>query len=641
MRTLGMAWLLMLVPVVASAQEDELRQVAGILDYIGSDYAGAVDGAGNVVSELEYREQFSLAEDAVALAQRGGAPADGEVVRGLRELVPLLERKALPAEVLAHCRAIKRTMVEQHDLTLEPAAAPDAARASELYFARGCNTCHGDDGGADTEQARTLDPRPANFLDADRVAGVSPYRAFYAITWGVQGTGMTGYAELSEEDRWSLAFWLLSLRHRDRDPNEGQALVAGAGSSVPAEPRALSQLTDDDLRGTLADLVAPDDVEPALAYLRASAPFQAREASGDFGLAREKLREGVRAYRAGRPDDARSLFVSAYLDGFEPQEPSLRARDGALVDAIEKGMLELRERASAGAPSSEIERRASELAGMLDRAEATESSATTAFIGSAAISLREGFEAVLLITALLALVRRKGQASDARWVHAGWIAAIPAGVITWLAVGHVLGGLSRELAEGVVALAAAVVLLGVTHWIVGQATARGFMGAVGKRLAHAASGRGAKWGVLLLAFVAVYREAFEVVLFYQAMLLDAAGHAWVVLAGALVGLAVLAALALGLSRIGKRLEPRPFMLASSAVLALLALVLVGKGVRSMQEAGVVTASSVSVPDLPVIGLYGTVEGLAAQGTLLAALALTALWPWLESRRDQANVSPAE
>ena len=628
-----------LSPSVTSAQ-DELRQVAGILDYIGSDYAGAVDANGQVVNDLEYREQFSLAADAKRLARAAGLGDHDPVIRGLADLETMLGAKVPAAEVLAHCRAIKRAMVETHDLVLAPRRAPDPARASELYFASGCNTCHGDDGSADTPQARELDPPPANFIDPDRVAGVSPYRAFYAISFGVEGTGMTAYEALSEEDRWSLAFWVLSLRHRDVDPNAGQEAVE-SGDAIDASVASLSQLTEDDLREALGEALEPDEVEPAIAYLRAVAPFDAGTAAGDFGLAREQLRDGVAAYRAGRTDEARSKFVSAYLDGFEPHEPALRARDSALVDDIEKAMLALREQASAGAAPSEIERRAGELAGLLDRAEVTEGSATTAFIGSAAISLREGFEAVLLITALLALVRRRGAPSDAKWVHAGWIAALPAGLITWLAAGHVLGGLQRELAEGIVALAAAFVLLGVTHWIVGQATARGFMGAVGKRLEGAVSSRGAKWGVLGLAFVAVYREAFEVVLFYQAMLLDASGDAWVVLLGAVTGLVVLAALALGLKRVGQRLKPRPFMLASSAVLAALAVMLVGKGVRAMQEAGVMSATDVGLPDVPVLGVYGTAQGLLAQGALVILLAASAVWPWLRARRENAGPAPAE
>ncbi len=642
-RVLASLLVILLTASAAAAQQGDraaaLRQVAGILDYVGSDYAGAVDAEGRVVSELEYREQLALTADALALARDAGLAGSDPVVRGLEELTGLLERKAPPAEVLAHCRTIRRALVEQHDLVLEPASVPDPARARALYFAEGCDGCHGDDGGADTEQAQSLDPPPADFLDPERVAGVSPHRAFYAISFGVSGTGMPGYEHLSDEDRWSLAFWVLSLRHGESDASEGRELLDAKPLDTSA--RALSGLTDDDLRAELADLLSPGEVDAALAFLRAEAPFGAPAPEGGFTLARERLGQGLDAYRAGDADRARSLFISAYLDGFEPQEPALRARDADLVLEIEKAMLKLREDASAGAPVPDVERQAAAVARLFDEAEGTEASPVASFVGSAAISLREGFEAVLLVTALLALVRRRGAPGDARWVHAGWLAALPAGLVTWLAAGRVLGGLERELAEGIIALLAAVVLLGVTHWIVGQATARGFMSAVGKKLERAAQGRGAKWGVFLLAFVAVYREAFEVVLFYRALLLDAQGHGSVVVLGAAAGLAVLGVVALGLKRLGQRLAPRPFMLASSAVLALLALMLAGKGVRALQEAGVLATTAVPFPEVPALGLFGTAQGLAAQGVLLFLLAASAVVPWVRSRRQAHGASAAE
>ena len=639
---------LLLVALAASpaaaqhAERTELRQVAGILDYIGSDYAGAVSPDGEVVNELEYREQFALTEDAVELAKTAGLGDDDPVVQGLRALVPMLERRDPPPTVLSHTREIKRTMIREHDLVLEPGGAPDPARAQELYFAHGCQTCHGDDGGADTPQARELDPPPADFLDPERVAGVSPHRAYYAISYGVDGTGMTAYDQLSEEERWSLAFWVLSLRHRESDPSVGQRLLEARGGGFDASARSLSHMTDDDLREAMgARFDDPEQAAAAVTFLRASAPFR-QGGAGDFEVARERLAEGLSAYRDGKASDARTLFISAYLDGFEPQEAGLRARDADLVNEIEREMLALRESVSDGAPVDEVERRVATVSGLLDRADGGEASVATSFVGSAAISLREGFEAVLLVAALLALVRRRGGASQAKWVHAGWLAALPAGFLTWLVAGEILGGLERELAEGVVALAAAVVLLGVTHWIVGQATSRKFMGAVADKIGQAASGRGARWGVFFLAFIAVYREAFEVVLFYKAMLLDAGGHGWVVVAGAATGLTVLAILALLLKRVGQRLKPRPFMLASGAVLALLAVVLVGKGVRALQEAGVVGTSVVGIPDVPTIGLFGSVQGLAAQGVLIVLLLGSVAWPWLRARReDRSSPSPAE
>jgi high-affinity iron transporter len=252
-----------------------------------------------------------------------------------------------------------------------------------------------------------------------------------------------------------------------------------------------------------------------------------------------------------------------------------------------------------------------------------------------AIALREGFEAALLIAALLGLVRKRGVPEHARWIHAGWLSAVAAGVVTWLAVGELIGGLERELAEGIVALAAAVVLLGVTHWILGQASAQRFMGALSKNVG-ARLGEGAAWAAFGLAFVAAYREAFEVVLFYRALLLDAGSDVTRVLLGAAAGVGVLVALVLAFKQVGKKIPPRPFMLASSGILAVLAVMLVGKGVRALQEAAVVPITAVAVPDVPLLGVFGTAQTLAAQGALAALLVASAVWPWLRARRAGAG-----
>ena len=82
----------------------------------------------------------------------------------------------------------------------------------------------------------------------------------------------------------------------------------------------------------------------------------------------------------------------------------------------------------------------------------------------------------------------------------------------------------RELAEAIASLLAAVVLLGVTHWLLGQLTAKRFMGFVARRMGDAVN-RSAAFGILGLSFIAAYREAFEIVLFFKALLLDAGEHA--------------------------------------------------------------------------------------------------------------------
>jgi high-affinity iron transporter len=620
---------------------DTLRQVAGILDYIGGDYRGAVGPDGSVRSPAEYAEQRALAGDAAALTAQAGLSADDPLRIRLSELTRALNERRDPGQVEQLCRRARESIVEAHQVDLAPRSTPSWQQAEQQYKAQGCNVCHGDDGGAHTPTAAALDPKPANFLDAERVAAVSPHRAFHAISFGVPGTGMRAYTALSDAERWSLAFYVLALRHLTADAASGRQAFEAAGKPSAADARGLSALTEEDLTRQLSTIADPQAHANALAYLRSDAPFSRAQNTG-LARAYQQLDAGLLAYERGDKEQARRLFISAYLDGVEPHEAALRARDAQLVTEIESAMLKLRTLAAEGATEAPLVAAVGHARALLDRANSVGSNASTALVGALTITLREGVEIVLLVAALLGLVRKRGHPELAKYVHAGWMLAVPAGLATFYAAESVLSGMQRELAEGLASVLAAFVLLGVTHWLLGQLSARRWVGFLASRIGSAASGQRAALGVLSLAFLAAYREAFEIVLFFQALALDAAGHVREVWLGAALGMLLLGAAAFALLRVGQRLKPAPFMLASSICLAVLSFVLVGKGVRALQAAAVVPITHLGLPELPALGVYATIEGLVAQGLLLGLLLASALLPLHRARRERSQSAlPAE
>ena len=632
-----------LVPAAARAQsakdpEETLRQVAGILDYIAGDYRGAIGPEGSIRNPSEYAEQRALAGDASALAAQAGLGDEDPLRTRLSELTNALQERLDSAQVEQLCRRARETIVAVHHIDLAPTSPPSWPLAERLFKTQGCDVCHGVDGAANTAAAATLNPRPANFLDPERVAAVSAHRAFHAISFGVPGTGMRAYTALSDAERWSLAFYVLALRHLSADAASGRRAFELAGKPTPVDARGLSALTEEELSAQLAKIAQPRARANALAYLRTQAPF-ARNQNTGLTRAYEQLEAGLTAYRRGDREGARRLFISAYLDGVEPHEAALRARDSQLVAEIERAMLELRTLAANAAGTARVSAAVGHARALLDRADDSESSANTALVGAITITLREGVEIVLLVAALLGLVRKRGHPELAKYVHAGWLLAVPAGLLTFFAADSVLSGMQREFAEGLASLLAALVLLGVTHWLFGQLGAKRWVGFLATRISNVASGQRAALGVLALAFLAAYREAFEIVLFFQALALDAAGNAREVWLGAALGLVLLAAVAFALLRVGQRLKPAPFMLASSVCLAILSFVLLGKGVRALQAAAVLPASHVGLPDVSMLGIYATLEGLIAQGLLLGVLLASALLP-LQRARTQATL-PAE
>ena len=137
------------------------------------------------------------------------------------------------------------------------------------------------------------------------------------------------------------------------------------------------------------------------------------------------------------------------------------------------------------------------------------------------------------------------------------------------------------------------------------------------------SRRGSIWFLFLLSFIVVYREAFETILFYAALWSQGDGAA--ILAGTGLALAALAAIAWAMLRLGRRLPMERFFGWSAALMAVLAVVLAGKGTAALQEAGVLEVDPLAgIPHVDLLGIHPTVEGVAGQ-LLVLALVLAGFW----------------
>jgi len=547
----------------------------------------------------------------------------------------LVEQRRPAGEVMEAARALRRDVLAAWDVVLAPTSTPSLEAARAEWGA--CAGCHGERGGGDGPAAAGLTPPPRSFRDPAVLAELSPARAFNAITDGVSGTAMTSFGQLSPSLRWSLAFEVFRF---DAD----QAAVARGGQAYAARgglAATASRLANRSNRELDQELAAAGYADPAtrgdvLAWLRAEAPF--RTTGAPLDRARELLAAAVTAHGAGHGGDARRDAAAAYLDGFEPYEDALRAVDDDLVVRIENEFMALRQAISDGAATGEVDQRALRIGALLDVAEerlAGGSGAGTAFAAAFAIVLREGLEGALLVLLLLGIARRSGADSrDVRAVHWGWLASIGAGALTWVASSWLiaaLGGARREMVEGVVALFAAVVLLGASHFVLARIDAARRVAALKDRLARAASTPRRRLVLASLAFIAVYREAFEVVLFLQAVLLDGRSPALAMAGGGLAAAAVLIVLVFAMNRLGRRLKPAPLLTGLGLLLCLLAVALAGKGVRALQEAGVVGIHPLGRLRFDWLGLYPTSQTVIAQGAVLLAFAALTAWALLRNR----------
>jgi high-affinity iron transporter len=596
-------------PPVAPDRSDAQRLVA-VVDYIAGDYGQAVRG-GRVVSPSEYEEQLRFAAGARTMATGliGSPAADDALLARLAEVEARVRSRAEPEAVAMACRAAREEAVARFGLKTVPAEQPSLERAQRLY-AGSCATCHGSGGDADTERARTLDPPPFPFRDQARLADLSPYRVYNALTFGVPGTAMASFEALSPSDRWSLAFYVFRLGH---DGDE----AAGPVSTTLAD---MALRTDREVVQALRAEGHPAP-ERALAHLRREAAFAEVPAGVGIDRTRALLRRAAEAYARGGNAEADGLVLDAYLEGFEPLEPRLRSRDASGTLEAEQAFHALRGAIARGAPTERVRSHAQSLdrrlLGLAKGPVGPGLPAAAAFV----IYLREGLEAALLVGALLAAVRRTGRPDAARHVHAGWLLALPAGVVTWWLLDRVvaLGYDRRELVEAGVGLAAAAVLFSVSFWMISKAESRRWVAYLQGRLT-AGLGRGRIAVLFGLAFLAVYREAAETVLFTHALMLESPGHRAHVFWGSAAGLLAVAAAAFVLNRTVLRLPLGPFFAVSGALLCALAASFAGSGIYALVAAGYLTPRPVSFPEVPWMGIHADLTVLVVQLLIVLSVA---------------------
>ena len=220
---------------------------------------------------------------------------------------------------------------------------------------------------------------------------------------------------------------------------------------------------------------------------------------------------------------------------------------------------------------------------------------------------------------MIAFLRKADRPEALRYVHGGWVSALAAGALTWVVATYAIGisGASRELTEGFGSLFAAVILLAVGIWMHGKAQANHWQRYIREKMSRALSG-GSGWFLFGLAFVVVYREVFETILFYAA--LSTQGNNAMLMAGATSAVAVLGFIAWAMLRYSRTLPIAQFFRYSSWLMAGLTVVLAGKGVAALQEAGIIDiAPLVSVPRLSVLGLFPTWQSVLAQLLMVAAI----------------------
>ncbi|CAN5174373.1 hypothetical protein BH09GEM1_BH09GEM1_38340 [soil metagenome] len=659
---------------VAGAQEHPARRVANIVSVAVEEYGKAVDAQGRLISAQEYQEANDFLTDARRAAERLSG-SNAVAARALLDSVAAAVAAKRPPASLDSLE-VRFAALLGNEAKLELPSQPLDLAQGKAIFTQSCASCHGVSGLGDGPAGARLTPQPPAIGTSAHMKGVSPALMYRVISVGISGTPMAGFSSvLTSAQRWNVVTYINSLRATHAQQLEGEGFftqrcaschgVVGAGDGALA--RSLTKLppeigtvawqverSDEQIAAVVQGGIpgsamppsrdlAPQQVASVVAYIR-SLPMKERNAAalaaGTDSLTASaaarnvlaQLEQSLNAARSGRVGDAADKAADAYM-AFEPLETPVKAKSPGLVLSMERQFTEFKTAIrSANIREAEHLRDAIEAAlPEVVALTAPAGSGAEAFWQSFLIILREGFEAILVVGAIVAFLLKTGHRERLRsiWIGVGYALLASAGTAIVLKTLLSAVPASREFIEGTTLLLAVVVLFSVSYWLISKVEAAKWQQFI-KEKVGAALDQGGGRALTLVAFLAVYREGAETALFYQALFNEGPHVALPLSLGIVAGFAALAVIFTLFYRYGVKIPIRPFFAVTSALLYYMAFVFTGKGIRELQEGNVFPLSAIpGFPHVEWLGLYPSWQGVLAQLVLLLLFAfalLKSFWP---------------
>lgn len=365
----------------------------------------------------------------------------------------------------------------------------------------------------------------------------------------------------------------------------------------------------------------------------------------------EKGDQALAAYTPDRGFETGNALSAIYFQIFEKSgmEFTLGLKNKAMMLEIESGFSRLISDCMRGEEKQKIMRNWELLKTKLTEAVEKYSSggALPTFWGvvlqSFLILFREGVEAMLVVAALVTYLRRSGFADKVVviWHGVGWAlaASVGAAVILNLVVQQ-SSGASREAVEGITMLIAAAVLIYVSYWLFSKRDAQRWQAFIKDQMDRAIT-RGNVLALGFTAFLAVFREGAETILFYQALIGGTMGSINAVWVGMGLAAVSLAAVYFLVSFASVTMPLKLFFSATAVLLFIMAFTFAGKGVLELQVAKLLPATQLEGwPMISWLGIFPTLQSVLCQAVII--LTIPAGWLWImRNQSRKQRVAAAE
>ncbi|QPJ66836.1 MAG: c-type cytochrome [Candidatus Nitrohelix vancouverensis] len=565
-----------------------------MMNIVAIEYGLAID-KGEIINAAEYEESqiflnqaFSRYQD---LAKKSPASESENSIAEFKRLEELVNSKSDPGEISVGVKRLNAAILDQFkvELKVEPTKPVSLDNGRKIYENR-CVLCHGAEGNGDGPLAATLDPAPAVLSDPNITGDEhsNPYDNFQVINVGIANTGMIGWAEfLTEPEIWDVTFFIRTF--------------SNANPVIPV------------VQGDAADNAAKG-IEDTIQQTR------------------DYLAQSLQLFKDGDTEAAAEMAFDAYMI-YEGIEKGLTSKKKDLGLQLESSFSRYR---------AEIKRNASQdlIKSIYDGINVNLGEAqnvliekigfTGLFLQSLSIIVREGFEAILIIAALITFLTKSRNADKLSAVYSGASIGILLSFVTAYILHEVLkiSRVDQEIMEGWIMLVAVVALFWVSYWLVTKIEAAKWQSYITGKMRNAVSG-GSLWALGMVAFLSVYREGFETVLFYKALYLYAGDETGGIVPGFVVGCLLLFVVYYLIGKLGMRIPVKWFFAVTSVFLYFMAFVFMGKGIHELQMGEQVSLTAAEfAPEISWLGMYPTWETFIGQAVLVLAYVFALLYTFV-------------
>ena len=570
--------------VSSEVTASKAKKIIMMLDIMAKEYDLGIKN-GKIINAIEYEESQVFLEQSLErfqsiISHMPDLKNAEQLKKRLKNLRVHLKDKIDPREVKIAVSTIQSQIIKELGIELRktPPRAINIQNGRNI-FKSNCAQCHGLTGSGDGPLASKLDPAPAVLSDPELTGNdhSTAYENFQVISVGIANTSMVAWSEfLPEEDLWDVTYFIRTFS------NENVELPVVVTTANPSQ-------TSDSIQQVVAGVI-------------------------------RALDKSIKIFKAGDLEQSAELAFDAYLN-YEGIETGLVTKNKGLGLRLESSFGRLRAEIKRGANVNHVEKINQNIQNDLKQAQTIlqqKVGFTGLFIQSFSIIVREGFEAILIVAALIAFLIKSKNKDKVKTIYQGVIIGIGASFLTAYILHEVLDiSMARqELLEGWIMLVSVAVLFWVSYWLLTKIETQKWQNYITTKMTQAIT-TGNIFALGMVAFFAVYREGFETVLFYKALYLYAGNVNSGIIPGFVAGCIFLVFIFYLINKVGIQIPIKWFFGVTSLLLYFMAFTFMGKGLHELQmgEALSLTPAYFS-PEISWLGMYPTWETFIGQSLLL-------------------------